>query len=88
MQYAIIVGIIVIFAIITEIMLVKAFHYGVQVGKSKESAVPEPFPAVKRDNKKRKTLETSTEIKRMNDILNNIDVYDGTPIGQKEIKRG
>ena len=85
MTSVIIFGILALFAIISEYMLVKAFHYGVKVGKAKDEIVPEPFSRPKR---KSKAPKKAKETEKLNDILHNIDVYDGTSIGQKEIKRG
>ena len=84
MNVAIIIGIIVLFAIITEFAIIKAFSYGVKVGKSKD-ITPEPF---KKPSKPKKKVEMTDEMSRIQDVWHNIEVYDGTSIGQKEIKRG
>lgn len=42
-------------------------------------------PKVKKENKK-KRVKLAQEEQRALDILNNVDIYDGTEVGQKEIK--
>lgn len=85
MTSVIIVGIVAVFAAFEQVMILKAFYYGVKIGRTKEEIVPEPFTAPK---KRKKAKEVAKQTQKMNDILRNIDVYDGTSLGQKEIERG
>ena len=58
----------------------KAFLMGFEAGKSGE-----PIKVEEKKRKKYAKQEENQETKRLNSILANINAYDGTGIGQKEI---
>lgn len=59
----------------------EAFLMGFEAGESGKIEKPK-----EKSNKKAKLPEETKENKRLNDILANIEAYDGTGFGQKEIK--
>lgn len=67
---------------------VLCFMVGAKVGqkvvKGEAVELPNPAKAV-REHKKR--IEAEEEQSRINTILENIDRYDGTGVGQKEVPR-
>ena len=75
MLYSILFG---IMCILLPIISYLAFIEGMKCAKS-DVKVPKL-------RKIRKKTKQTAENKRLNDILANIEVYDGTPYGQKEIK--
>jgi len=77
--------ILAIYAILSPFWLIKAVKFGVSLANKPEEAAKEPFIALP---KKKKTVEPdlSKEEQKIIDILANVDVFDGTSIGQKEIK--
>ena len=83
MESAIIIGVFVVYAAFSLFMVVKAFCYGVKVGRTKE-AVPEPFER----KKSAKPPKMSKEQERYVAILENIERFDGSSLGQKEIPNG
>lgn len=59
----------------------EAFLMGFEAGESGKIEKPK-----EKSKKKTKIPEETKENKRLNDILANIEAYDGTGFGQKEIK--
>lgn len=86
MLYSLLVAVLILsffMALIVPYCVIKAFLIGFNT-----TAREEGRPTVKVDLPKlpkRKPKAERSETDKMNKILSNIDTYDGTPIGQKEI---
>ena len=79
-----IIGIILaLYAVTTPFWVLKSIKFGMKCASEPEKAPEEPIFIVPKPAKK---VETPEEVRRMLDILDNIEAYDGTPNGQKEIK--
>ena len=71
------------YIIMSPFMMLYSVKLGFKMGQRPEKTAAEPvIPLPKR----KKEPQVSKEVKRGFDILNNIDIYDGTSNGQKEIK--
>ena len=73
-------------------MNILCFFIGAKVGQkvvnNKELNLPNPITAIKEDIQAyEETKEAMKEQERLDTIAYNIDAYDGTSIGQKEIPR-
>lgn len=73
-------------------MNILCFFIGARVGQkvvnNKELNLPNPIKAIKEDIQAyEETKEAMKEQERLDTIAYNIDAYDGTSIGQKEIPR-
>jgi len=73
-------------------MNILCFFIGAKVGQkvvnNKELNLPNPIKAIKEDIQAyEETKEAMKEQERLDTIAYNIDAYDGTSIGQKEIPR-
>jgi hypothetical protein len=75
---------ILIVAISNILCFIVGARIGQKVNRGEEVKLPNPITAVK-EHKKR--TETEEEQNRLNAILENIERYDGTSIGQKQIPR-
>jgi hypothetical protein len=77
---------------IVSILNIVCFFIGARVGQkvanNKELNLPNPIKAIKEDIQAyEETKEAIKEQERLDTIAYNIDAYDGTSIGQKEIPR-
>ena len=75
---------ILIVAISNILCFIVGARIGQKVNRGEEVKLPNPITAVK-EHKKR--TEAEEEQNRLNTILENIERYDGTSIGQKQIPR-
>lgn len=66
-------------------IVIKYIKFGLMVAGEPKKAAEKPIFSIP---KFRNKLKLSPEEKRAIDIMHNINVYDGTSIGQKEIKNG
>ena len=73
------VGLLVLFALVLGVKIGQA----TAKGKDIEWAEIKPMEAIKERKEKR---EAEHEQERMRTILSNIESYDGTSVGQKEVK--
>lgn len=84
MLYSVIlVVIIIIFAVFTQILTLKAVKYGISLGQGEKKPLFE-LPKIP----KRKTnaeIEEEAKLKRTMTILENIGSYNGDSIGQKDV---
>lgn len=74
------------------VMNILCFFIGAKVGqkvvKNEEITLPNPVKAIKEDIQTyTETKEAAKEQEKLETIAYNIDVYDGTSIGQKDIPR-
>lgn len=76
-------------------LIIVSFVVGAKVGqtivngKSVNLTDLNPVNAIKEHNEKKQVdKEQRQEQRRMDTILRNIDVYDGTSIGQREVPKG
>lgn len=69
----------------TPILCIYCIKFGMRMAERPEETAKEPTFNVP---KKEKKVEISPEEQRYIDILANIEAYDGTANGQKEIKNG
>lgn len=76
--------ILVIYAIVTPYFYAKAVKFGMKLADKPEEAAKTPFFNVP---KKKAKPKMSPEEDRLMQIYANIDRYDGTSFGQKEIVR-
>lgn len=79
-----------IHAMCMPIFLAKALNYGARLASRPEEAAAEPV--IKLPKRKPRQTKEQREAERMVEatmkILDNVDAYDGTGLGQKEIKHG
>lgn len=76
----------------TPIFLAKALKYGIRLASKPEEAADDSVLNIKMPKKKPKPTKEQEEAVRMVEatmkILDNVDAYDGTGLGQKEIRHG
>ena len=75
--------IIVIFAVFSQIMQLYCIKYAVKLANKPEETAEEPFFHIPKRKKEPKMTESDY---RTNQILANIDNYDGSSKGQKKVK--
>lgn len=93
MLFNILIVVLVVYAMLTPFFVVKSIKFGMQIAP-KADELPKSIDSgkltkrkirlPKRKSKADKAREK--ELERITDILSNIETYDGTSIGQKEIK--
>lgn len=71
---------------ILAIALVFTNYYAFLLGTKYQPKEEKPVKTKIRASKKCKKVEESAEIRRLKAIMENIDNFDGTTVGQKEIK--
>lgn len=86
MLFDILAIIVVIYAVFSPVWVLKAVKFGISVGNDPKEAVDEPIFHVSSEKKKVKAPILSKEEQQIVDILENVDIYDGTSRGQKEIE--
>lgn len=80
----------IVLVLITGIMNILCFYFGAKIGQKVINNEPvkmkikSPIQAIK-EHEERKEIKREQEIEET--IMHNIDVYDGTSIGQKDIPR-
>lgn len=78
----------ILLVLVTGALCVACFFIGAKVGQTasrgENITLPDPVKA-KRERQERKDADREQE--RYNTILENIERYDGTPTGQKDIPR-
>ena len=73
---------------VCTLLNVACFLIGAKVGQKVDKgegidiSLPDPFKPLVQTREKRKT---EREVEAFNTILHNVDVYDGTSIGQKDV---
>lgn len=85
MLYNVLLIILVLYVCVTPYFYAKAVKFGISLAKDEEGAMKTPIFGL--PSRKKKPEMTPAE-KRRAEILANIDRYDGTPNGQKEITVG
>jgi len=83
MLYEIVTVILAIYAILSPLVILKAVQFGLKCAEKPAEVMSEPVMSLP---KKTKKPELTDDMRRGIDILTNIDTYDGTSNGQKEIK--
>lgn len=79
--------ILVIYAVITPFFYLKALKYGMRLAETREKkAEMSKAPAFK-TQAKHKELKLPPEMEKLQTILRNCEVYDGTSRGQVKIER-
>lgn len=86
MLFDILAVILAIYAVFSPIWVIKAVKFGISVGNDPKEAVDEPIFHIPSEKKKVKAPILSKEEQQIVDILENVDIYDGTSRGQKEIE--
>lgn len=86
MLYEFLSIILVIYACLSPFWVIRSIQFGLSITKKPEDAAKEPVFHAPKTKKKPKPAVLSAEEQQIMDILSNVDVYDGTEIGQKEIK--
>ena len=77
-------AVVVAYAFLSPFLIIKLIKFGMVVSEKPEKAVDTPVFIKPRKKKPKLTAEEQRAL----DILGNIDAYDGTGFGQKEIKDG
>lgn len=72
-----------LYTVLSPFLVIYGIKLGFKMATEPEEAASEP---VFRTPKRRKSPKLPEDVKRDLDILHNIDVFDGTSKGQKEIK--
>lgn len=80
----ILLAVIVAYAFLSPFAIVKLIKFGMMISEKPEKAVDTPVFVKPR----KKEPKLTAEEQRTLDVLSNIDAYDGTGFGQKEIKDG
>ncbi len=83
MLFEILTMILAIYACLTPIIVLKSVQFGIKCAEKPEKASESEIFHLP---KKKKKPEVSDDVRRELDVLANIDIYDGTSQGQKEIK--
>ena len=83
MLFEIITVILAIYAVLTPIWIMKSVKFGIKCAEKPAEAAEEPVFTLP---EKKKDVKVPEEMQKTLDILENIEVYDGTSNGQKEIK--
>lgn len=83
MLFNIILAILGLYTVLSPFLIIYGIKLGFKMAQRPEETAAEPVIKLPR---RRRTPQMSKEIKRGFDILHNIDIYDGTAYGQKEIK--
>jgi hypothetical protein len=79
----------VILGIVQVVCFVVGAKIGQMMSKGKDIEMPHPIEAMRERKEKREAhKEARMEQDKLNTILDNIDSYDGTGIGQKDVPRG
>ena len=86
MLYEIIAIILALYAVSTPYWMIKAVKFGISVAEEPEKAAEEPIFNLPEKKEEPQPVVLTEEQQRMLDVLDNIDVFDGTSQGQKEIK--
>lgn len=86
MLYSILFAILVVYVLCMPIIVVKSIQFGMNLPQKVEKT--EGKPVFFNLPKKRKKAKTTPEQETAMAILANIDAYDGTSNGQREIKHG
>lgn len=84
MHDLILILMVLIFAMFSQFMVIKAVKFGLKIAEKPEKAAEEPVFNVPKPKKKPKM---TPEEKRTNDILANIERYDGTSRGQIKVEK-
>lgn len=86
MLYSILFAVLVAYVLCTPVLVVKSIQFGMSLSRSVEKNEEKPifFNIPKKKSKPKMTPEQETTMA----ILANIDMYDGTSNGQREIKHG
>lgn len=82
MLYDVIFGVLAIYAMLTPLMVIKSIKYGIKLAENPKEVAEAPIFNVPKPKAKPKM---SPEQKKAMQILSNIEAYDGTSLGQKEI---
>ena len=85
MLYEILSIILVIYACLSPFWVIRAVQFGLSVVEAPKDAAKEPVFNIPKKKKPAKSPALSAEEQRIMDILDNVEVFDGTEIGQKEI---
>lgn len=86
MLYEILAVILVLYAALSPFWVIKCVKFGIKCADDPEKAAEEPDISIPWPEKKAVNVELTPEQQRYVDIMTNIDTYDGTEVGQKEIK--
>lgn len=81
----IVLVILAIYACSTPLWVVKSIKFGLKIAENTEKAAEEPVFNIPSLPKKSETVELPEEVKADIAVLENIEAYDGTSHGQKEI---
>ena len=83
MLYNIVLIMLVVYLMLLPLIVVTSIKFGIKLAEKPKETADEPIFNVPKPKKKPKV---SKEEQKVIDILANIEAYDGTSIGQKEIK--
>lgn len=72
-----------VYTVLSPFLMIYGIKLGFKMAQRPEETAAEPVIKLP---KRRKTPQMSDEVKRGFEILRNIDIYDGTANGQKEIR--
>ncbi len=86
MLFNILAVVLVIYAVLSPLWVIKAVKFGISVGENHKEAAEKPVFHIPSEKKKVKPPVLSKEEQQIVDILENVDIYDGTSRGQKEIE--
>ena len=75
----------VLYVMAMPILVIKYIKFGLMIADEPEKAAEKPVFNVPKFHRKPKL---TAEQKKAIDIMQNLDIFDGTSLGQKEIKNG
>lgn len=86
MLYEILAVILAIYAVSTPFWIIKAVKFGISVAEKPEKAAEEPIFNLPEKKEEPKPVVLTEEQQKLLDVMDNLEVFDGTSKGQKEIK--
>ena len=86
MLYEILMVILVVYAISSPLWVMKSIKFGVKFALDAEKTSREPVINIPKPKRKQPEVKLSKEEQKIIDTLENINAFDGTETGQKEIK--
>ena len=83
MLYEVFFGVLILYLMLAPFIMINGIKFGIKLAEKPQETAEQPIFNVP---KKKKKPKMSKDEERAISILANIDAYDGTGMGQKEIK--
>lgn len=76
----------IIALVLQPIIYIIFLLFGYKMGKKEDIKIPTPTTVIKTIEERKTKKEYQEQQEELNKMLENIDIYDGTSLGQKELK--